>query len=507
MTQTHREVERKLRVHALFRLPSLAGAVPGVASVETLTPFTMRNTYFDTDDLRLFRWGVTLRRREGSGDEGWHLKLPVDGADGSHRDEIRAPLDEGDVPPAELTDLVTALLRGAPVRSVATLRTERAPHHLLDPDGNVVAEVVDDTVTVLDDNRTVGVFREVEVEAVTDEGDEADLDLLGNVVDSLVEYGAVPHSLSKAAAALGPRTQQPPDVPEPRWPHRHDPAEDAVRAFLATHVRRLLLQDIRLRRDLPDAVHQMRVAARRLRSGLQVFRPLVDRPWADRLRTELAWAAGSLGAARDTEVLQERLDRDAAGLADEDARLARSVIDPALEERMRRSRNDAEELLGSERYRSLLDDLVVAVHDPRLTSMADETCDEALPPLVAKAFRRLDRDVRALTLDSPSAQWHETRIAAKRARYATDAIAPVFGKRVETLSRELARVTDILGQHQDAYVAQATLAELAPDADPRAAFALGLLHGLEQRSEMRDREEFLALWPAARRAARRSGLV
>ncbi len=507
MTQTHREVERKLRVHALFRLPPLAGAVPGVASVETLPPFTMRNTYFDTDDLRLFRWGVTLRRREGSGDEGWHLKLPVDGADGTHRDEIRAPLDDRDIPPDELTDLVSALLRDAQVHSVATLRTERAPHHLLDPEGHVLAEVVDDTVTVLDDSRTVGVFREVEVEAVTEGDDEPDLELLGNVVDSLVEHGAIPHTLSKAAAALGPRTQQPPDVPEPRWPARHDPAGDAVRAFLATHVRRLLLQDIRLRRDLPDAVHQMRVAARRLRSGLQVFRPLVDRAWADRLREELAWAAGSLGVARDTEVLQERLDRDADGLSAEDARLARSVIDPALEDRMRRARGDAEGLLASERYRALLEDLVTAARDPLLTDQARERCSDALPPLVAKAYRRLDRDVRDLRLDTASPQWHETRIAAKRARYATDAVAPVFGKKAHSLAEQLARVTDILGQHQDAYVAQATLAELAPTADSRSAFALGLLHGLEQQSEHRDRETFLALWPEVRRAARRSGLL
>lgn len=507
MTQTHREVERKLRVHALFRLPALAGHVPGVASVETLDPFTMRNTYYDTDDLRLFRWGVTLRRREGSGDEGWHLKLPVDGADGTHRDEIRAPLDDRDTPPAELTDLVSALLREAPVHSVATLRTERAPHHLLDDEGHVLAEVVDDTVTVLDDSRTVGVFREVEVEAVTEGDDEPDLDLLGSVVDSLVEHGAVPHTLSKAAAALGPRTQQPPDVPEPRWPDRHDAAGEAVRAFLATHVRRLLLQDIRLRRDLPDAVHQMRVAARRLRSGLQVFRPLVDRAWADRLRGELAWAAGSLGVARDTEVLQERLDRDAEGLSAEDARLARGVIDPALEERMRSARGDAEALLASDRYRRLLADLVAAAREPRLTDHARERCSEALPPLVAKAYRRLDRDVRDLRLDTASSQWHETRIAAKRARYATDAVAPVFGRRAHALAEQLARVTDVLGQHQDAYVAQVTLAELAPAADARSAFALGLLHGIEQRSELRDREAFLALWPEVRRAARRSGLL
>ena len=505
MTQTHREVERKLRVHALFRLPAMAGAAPGVDSVEPEPAFTMRNTYYDTDDLRLFRWGVTLRRREGAGDAGWHLKLPVEGSDGIARDEVRAPLDDAAGPPAALTDLVSALVRDEPLRAVATLRTERTPYLLKDADGRATAELVDDTVTVLDGSRTAGVFREVEVEAISDGADN--LAVIDGVVDVLVEHGAVPHSLSKAAAALGPRTQQPPDVAEPHWPRPGDPAADAVRALLQTHVRRLLLQDVRLRRDLPDAVHQMRVACRRLRSGLQVFRPLVDREWADRLRAELAWAAGSLGVARDTEVLQERLDRDARALPASDARLARSVIDPALTARAADAAQAAGALLDSDRYRALLVDLVAAARHPELTAAADQTCRDALPPLVAKAFHRLEKDIRDLEPETPSEVWHEARIAAKRARYATDAVAPVFGDKAYALAEELAKVTDILGEHQDAHVAQATLGELATSAPGPAAFALGRLHEIERAAELHDRQRLSDAWPGVRRAARRSGLL
>ena len=79
---THREVERKLRVHGLFDLPDLA-ALDLADSVRHHEPYVMRAVYHDTDSLALFRWGVTLRRREGGSDEGWHMKLPVAGADGS----------------------------------------------------------------------------------------------------------------------------------------------------------------------------------------------------------------------------------------------------------------------------------------------------------------------------------------------------------------------------------------------------------------------------------------
>lgn len=506
MTQTVREVERKLRVHALFRLPPLAQDEWGVASIEAQPTFTMRNSYFDTADLRLFRWGITLRCREGGPDAGWHMKLPVDGADGTTRDEVRVPLGSASVP-TELSYLVKALTRDEPLEKIVTLRTERTPYLLRDAEGRATAELVDDTVAILDGERIAGLFREIEVEAHPDAEGEIDTTVMNDVVDALITAGAVPSSISKAASALGPRTQEPADVPEPTWPGPHDPAADAVHAFLALHVRRLLLQDVRLRRGLPDAVHQLRVAARRLRSGLQAFRPLIDREWADSLRAELAWAAGSLGLARDTEVLLERLDMHTTYLDEDDAALARSVLDPALQGRVEGGEQEARSTLESSRYLALLVALVEAVSDPPLTEAATRSCRDALPPLVRKAWRKLAKDVHALDVDTPSPQWHETRIAAKKARYAVEAVTPIFGHTVKDFADQLSRVTDILGTHQDAHVAQTTLRSLVPGADGRQGYALGLLHGIEVNAEMADRRAFFKAWPHVRRAARGSGLV
>jgi len=501
MSTAHREVELKFRVTGAFTLPDLA-ALPGVTRVETRPTFAMSNVYYDTADLRLFRWGITLRRRSGGPDEGWHLKLPVQGAGEGVRDEMRAPLS--DDLPASLARLVTAFARRAALAPVAALQTERTPRLLLDSAGSPVIEVVDDTVSVMDGDRVATRFREIEAEALTDPPDG---DLLRAVGDALMAAGAVPGTMGKAGAALGPRSAVPPDVVELPWPDTSAPAGDVVSAYLALHCRRLLLADLLLRRDLPDAVHQMRVSARRLRSGLKVFEPLVDEDWARELRTELGWMASGLGAARDTEVLRERLDAHARELDEDDSVRARAVIDAALARRMSEADDEVRAVVDSDRYVALLESLVEGVRRPPLTERARESAEEALPPLVAKAFRRLDRRVADLEIDTPSPVWHEARIAAKRARYSADAVAPVLGHDMERLADRLADVTEVLGSHQDAHVAQTALRDLAPDADPAGAFALGRLLGIEEEAEMADRRTFLDLWPQVRRAAHRADVA
>ncbi len=502
--KTHTEIERKLRVHALFRLPTLAGSSWGVAAVESEPVIHMEATYHDTPDLRLFRWGYTLRRRVGGADEGWHLKVP---GGGDARDELQVPLARGEVGavPAELRDIVHALVRRADLVPVVTLRTERTPHRLLNAAGTVVAELVDDTVSILDGGRVAAVFREIEVEGV-EVDDQIDESVLDDVVALLVAEGAIPGQVSKAASALGPRAAAAPDVPDLPWPHRHAPARDALRALLATHTRRILAQDVRLRRDLPDAVHQMRVAARRIRSCLHTFRDLVDPEWSGHLRAELGWLAGELGRARDTEVIAERLLGHADQLDPHDAERARAALSPWFAAHLAGARDQALTAVRSERYLDLLEALIIAAERPATTSAADQPCSEVLPALLHRSFRRLSRAVRELDRTSPSAQWHEARIHAKRARYTAEAVAPVLGPHVQHIAARLADVTELLGSHQDAYVCQEALRERLRDGavDAETGFALGTLHGVEGVEELRLRAVFAQLWPQVRRDYKRN---
>lgn len=497
---------RTLRVHALFRMPHLVGVVPGlggttvdtgIAGLDRLPPEETHAVYHDTADLRLIRWGAILCRRQGGSDEGWHLRLPVEGAETGVLDEVRLPLDAGEVGqvPAELVDVVTALARGAALVPVVTLHTARSPLVLRDSDGAAVVELVDDTVSIMDGEVVAARFRELSLRAV------ADPEALDPVVRLLMAHGAMADVPPRVVSALGPAAQAPPDVPEPGPVTPDDPAGEAVHAHLVTHARRFLLQDIRVRRDLPDSVHQMRVAARRLRSGLRVYAPLVDPAWSRHLRDELGWAASELGLSRDSEVLLHRLDDHADELGEHDAALIHEHVDPLMQAKVDAGRAEALEALRSERHLALLDALVAAANDPQLTEAAGAASREALPPLFAKAWRKLAKEVKALTLDGPSEEWHETRITAKRARYAAEALVPVFGAPAKALASSLSNVTEQLGEHQDAFIAQETCRELAEHFDGPTGFALGLLHELEGRLEMVARVRMQEQWPDVRALA------
>jgi len=495
--------QRTLRVHGLFRLPDLSATTAVVTRTKRQATRTITAVYHDTDDLRLARWGMTLLRREGGADAGWHLSLPVDGMDGQP-EQVRLPLSAGAAGevPRELADLVLAFARNAPLVVVATLRLERTPYSLTGADGRVFGQVVDDTVSVLDGEHVAARFREIEVEPRVAGAP------LAPVVGALMTAGAVPGTTGRTMAVLGPVIQEPPDVPEPQIVGPEDPAGAAVTAHLRRHARAFLLQDVRVRRDLPDSVHQMRVAARRLRSGLKVFEPMLDVEWAEALRTELGWIAGELGVSRDTEVLQARIDLHADEVGEDFAGLIRAVVDPALSGQWHDARDHALGAMVSDRYRAFLDQLVDAARAPRLNAGAQAPAEEVLPALVDKAWNKLAKEVKHLRLDGPSDDWHEARIRAKKARYAAEAVAPVMGDHVKRFAKALAGVTEVLGEHQDAWVAQQTLKSLAagPGIDGLSGFSLGLLHEFEFEQELFARNDFVEIWPGVKKAHKKARL-
>ncbi|RBY93638.1 hypothetical protein DQ237_16805 [Blastococcus sp. TF02-8] len=199
MVSEQLEVERKFDVDPGFVLPDLTG-LPGVAAVAAPVVHELTAVYLDTEDLRLARARITLRRRTGGPDEGWHLKLPA----GAARRELHAPLgDPGEGPPEELRRSVARLVGPADLAPVVTLRTRRVVTALLDGDGGDLAEIADDAVrsATTGQRPEMQEWREVEVELVT--GEEALLEAAG---ERLVAAGARPSPrVSKLATALGDR--------------------------------------------------------------------------------------------------------------------------------------------------------------------------------------------------------------------------------------------------------------------------------------------------------------
>ncbi|MEX2421271.1 MAG: CYTH domain-containing protein, partial [Actinomycetota bacterium] len=228
------ERETKLAAPAGFRLPELAG--DGVVGVPR-EPQRLVTTYVDTPDLRIVRWGASLRHRR---DEGWTVKLPA-GTQGTAlvRQEH---VFEGEDPrrlPVAASDLLRAFIRGAELAPVARLQTRRAQVDLTDELGRPIAMVTDDEVSVMHGRRVASRFREVEVELAPGVPNEA----LAPIVERLLEAGAGPvDNVAKLVRALGPRAQEQPDVIVPSIA-KDATLGDVVRRALAVSVIRLLRHD------------------------------------------------------------------------------------------------------------------------------------------------------------------------------------------------------------------------------------------------------------------------
>jgi CHAD domain-containing protein len=499
------EEERKYEVGTGFVVPDLTACLPTGGSVVAQPPGYLRATYYDTADRRLARAGASLRFRRGD-PLPWTVKLPTDVPGVRH--EISRAGAPGTVP-GELIALVTSFTRGAALEPAAVLRTTRRVYELRDRSDRLLAELDDDTVAVLDGKSVRSKFREIEVER-----HEGGRKLLDRVGEELRAAGAVTGTFTpkhvRALGALGAPDLVPPEESLPRKATAGDVVTQALRADIA----RMLRYDplVRLRAPLPDgdtAVHQMRVGCRRLRSDLRVFRPLLDAGWANELRAELSWIADALGAVRDAEVLRARLRHTAAAeplAALDDAAVAR--IDADLAARHEDARSALDAALRTDRYRSLLDRLIGAAAAPRLAACrANRPARDLLPRLVAKPWRQLaygsDGVSGAGQLDQfgPDDEWHEVRIRAKRARYATEAVAHALGGPATDLGKAIAAVQNLLGEHQDAVIAANTWLEIArsdPD-DHTLAVTAGRLFERERAAVRRARDDFPAAWEQADR--------
>ncbi|HEX9041843.1 MAG TPA: CYTH domain-containing protein [Trebonia sp.] len=195
----HLEIEQKFDVDPGFERPSFA-ALPEVTAAEPVLHH-LSATYFDTADQRLAASKITLRRRSGGTDEGWHLKLPAE--DGA-RQEVHAPLGtaEREVP-EKLSARVAEVTGGEPLAPIATLDTERTVVTLHSGDGRVVAEIADDLVTARRLAASGGAddtplrWREIEVEVP-----EADPALQRAAADLLLAAGARPAGHGSKLARL-----------------------------------------------------------------------------------------------------------------------------------------------------------------------------------------------------------------------------------------------------------------------------------------------------------------
>jgi CHAD domain-containing protein len=459
-TSRYLEVERKFDVGESTGPPSFAG-IEDIHRVEQLPTQTLDAVYFDTPSRDLASRRITLRRRTGGEDAGWHLKLPA-GPDA--RTEVRAPLDDAsDEVPSELTDVVLAIVRDRPLRPVARITTTRGVYHLYGANDAMLAEFCDDQViatrTATPDAPEVEQrWREWELELA--EG-ISNTELLGKLSERLLGAGAAPagHG-SKLARVLGTTPKELPTV---------DPLHRAV----AEEFDELLAWDRAVRAEADDAVHQMRVTTRKMRSLLQASPDSFALPKDTSILDELRELANILGEARDAEVLAERYRKALDELPPDLVRgpIRQRLVDGA-QSGYRAGLRHSLAALRSHRYFRLLDALEAVIATP---PPADREPAAVAVAKAGKKVRKAAKAARKATDEERDDAIHRIRKRAKRLRYTAAA-----GEDTK-VSKRAKKIQSLLGDHQDSVVSREHLmrqAEVAHGAGEET-FTYGLLYQQE----------------------------
>ena len=493
----YREREVKFGADLQFELPDLRKIV---GSTKRLPEQSLRTAYFDTADLRLWGRGITLRHRAGEegGTGKWTLKLP-EVAEGSavERTEL-SWTGPPDVTPPEALAILAGVLRHATLQRIVVLASTRKRLVLRNDEGADLGEIDDDVVTVAKGTLKGLTFRQIELEF----GDgQTPGEPTGYVVDAVVKKirkaGAHIEHVQKFAKSVG-LDDPPSEGPADRLGRRAS-VGDVIRSSIAHGYERLLDHDYRLRLqpgDPPEqAVHQARVATRRLRSDLKTFSVFLDPVWLRHTTAELKWLGDRLGQVRDADVLAKRLE--SAGTEGLRLRLAGQRRDFSAE---------LAEAINGDRYRHLLEWLHAGSHSPPLyvdprtkpksgrTWRPDDPARDVLPALVGRSWQRVRRRVRKAG-DKPSdTQLHKIRIASKQLRYAAEAAEPVIGKDARRTAGRAKDLQTLLGDHHDAVTAEEWLQGVALDGTGAAGYAAGQLACTTQEEQRQLRRQWRSRW-------------
>ncbi|RSZ62856.1 CYTH and CHAD domain-containing protein [Corynebacterium hylobatis] len=540
-TRIFLEVEAKFAVVDTAVVPDLT-RIAGVQSIAATRTHRMSAIYYDTEDLRLTRSHITLRRREGGSDDGWHLKLPGDGGRLEIHADTGEPVNGLYQVPEDILAQVRALIRREQLNPIAQVDNERVESILAGADGSPLAEFCDDHVSAwsLLPGGTHTSWREWEMELAGETAStETGAGLIHSATQLFLHAGArVSSSPAKLVMALGDSVHQA-SLPPFLTDADIDPDSPAAAVIAALKLNRdkLLEYDPKVRRDEWDSIHQMRVATRELRSHMETFNGILGGEELEHIEAELKLLAGMLGHARDAEVVEERflrlLDSEDSDVLDE---TTREHLRHDMGEEYRRAHRRAVLTLDSDRYLDLLDAIdslladppVVGAHataaavvqesaaapeetaDPEVLAEVEEAAPQAqsadeveaiLSQHLESAYKKLmkrhrkaveNRDNPELTLHDREDYFHDMRKSAKKLRYAAEAVGAATSLKTKHLYNACKQMQSSLGDFQDAVTSRDRLVHMAQAAQRRGegTFGYGLLYQRERFAGLKSLEEY-----------------
>lgn len=505
-----REVEVKLEaapavLREAFALAPLAGAAPGRAH-------TFETTYFDTADNALSRAGIALRIRRAGRRRTMTLKWTLQGDAGAFtRGELEAAIN-ADTPDAQLlgaeaAQMIEQASGGAPLEARSK--------------------------TIFKRRAAIVTFNGAQIEAAQDEGRilagdrkariaELELELKGGDPAALFDFaaGLTAFGFRVAAAPKGLRGHWLATGEAPRETRAiapglsaETPLDDAIAAILSANLKQFVANWPALSQDRPEAVHQMRVALRRLRSALGLFNRAIPCEAFTRFREEAKRIASAMGPARDQDVLLDLVEHGPAQALGRDAsfdalmkasgrkRAAAYKNVHTLIEAPETSRFvlEMQGMIARREWRAAQTDAVEPKQDAPLEATA--------PAFAAKALDKLDRRARKRgknLVELAPEERHEARIALKNLRYAADFFAPLFGRGrgARKFLRAIGDLQEALGAYNDAIVARSIVADLERTAGLAAGRAGGAVAGWAARGAADADAHLGAAWKKFRKASR-----
>jgi len=425
------------------------------------------DAYFDSPDWRFYQAGYALRvRQENARAEATLKSFGTEDGALRHRQEINESLDGAQHAEHALARLsgevgsrMRAVMGKQHVRRLFEICSNRQRIQLR-TDGKTIAEIALDEVSVAANRRRLPVqFNRVEVELRPTDIPDAEAHVRGFVSRLRKACRLKPAVVSKFEVGMQAQGLIPAPAIDLGQPDALDHAgDDPAMGDLAYSVFREQFKEFlsrvpgsRLGED-PEDVHRIRVAARRMRAAMNLFRDYIPVE-VQHLRSELGWAARVLGAVRDLDVQLERAREWHHENTALDANALHSLETLLIQQR-HSARERALRAMNSARFERMVNDFIVLLRaGPQTAMMAYKPARNEMPMLILKRYVKVREGGDAIDADSPAEELHALRIQCKRLRYALEFSTVLYGKPVRDFLPRLIALQDVLGAHQDAYVA------------------------------------------------------
>ncbi len=479
-------------------------------TVDELDAVRNVDTYLDTFDWSLMKNHLALRYRVSNGSVMYTLKGIAPIEDGiAKRTETEVPLGgpveiPASIPVKRVRKLVDGMIFPRKLMEQVQIRTERRRYRVTSPEGAEIELAFDTSSLCLRGlHKPRRTQKLTELEAEIRNGPETALGALASLLASRFHYP--PSTASKLETAIERFKMA---IPSKRPPEKlrvrlDDRLDLALRKILTFQLQRLREQLPGVHLDIDtEFVHQARVATRRMRSALRIFRNAAPKSTAAYLRAELKWLGSLLGAVRDLDVFCLNLSRFQGQIGRFPAKKKQS-FENWIERHRREPRQALCQALASPRYNQFERRFLRFLEGPLparpRAPLAVKTVREVAPVLLTEKFDAVMDRGRAVLADPKLKQYHRLRIQMKRLRYLSEFVAPAYEGALDGFIDRTVEIQDCLGELQDTVFTRKFVDSLRDDwkgklVHPDLLFILGEIYQLQAEIARERQAAFGKIW-------------